>query len=391
MRHDLGGLGIDGRVQFLAVRRKAWWRRAKPWPAAAALLAGLVLAAFGPSASAVAAEATATVRIEGPTLVRLYGANCWTPGCWLSGLFAPIVRRENTAVVTVANSGTAPAILTPRFAPTNGLGVALDGNALLRAQSRLEIPAGETGVLTLSLPGNTLSAGLYTGALSLKTNDGKLLAVPVEVRVRSSAVGALLAAVFGIVLGRLAQLTYDPKTIARLELLDQINALELDLAGIADEAQRTRLKAQLERLRRRISDRAADPVALKPEIAALAQEIMTARFPVPLPGGSQDESMATKSAPLPQSAAPGPGGAQRFLLWLSGVSPVPLQFTYDVLMPILVLLTLVAVTCVFVLQQYGGAGADTFGAGGLADYASLFLAGIASEAIVGGLRKVRLG
>ena len=46
---------------------------------------------------------------------------------------------------------------------------------------------------------------------------------------------------------------------------------------------------------------------------------------------------------------------------------------------------------VFMLQQYGGTGtAETFGAGGLTDYAALFLAGVASEAIAGGLRTVKL-
>jgi hypothetical protein len=39
------------------------------------------------------------------------------------------------------------------------------------------------------------------------------------------------------------------------------------------------------------------------------------------------------------------------------------------------------------VQNYGGS--ETFGAGGLADYATLFLAGVASEALVGGLRAVK--
>jgi preprotein translocase subunit SecG len=55
------------------------------------------------------------------------------------------------------------------------------------------------------------------------------------------------------------------------------------------------------------------------------------------------------------------------------------------------LLTLIALAVVFLLQQYGGTGAaETFGAGGIADYAGLFLAGVASEAITGGLRAVKL-
>jgi hypothetical protein len=76
---------------------------------------------------------------------------------------------------------------------------------------------------------------------------------------------------------------------------------------------------------------------------------------------------------------------------LAGVTPLPLQSVYDWLLPFFVLLTLIALTVVFMLQQYGGTGAaETFGAGGLADYAGLFLAGIASEAIAGGLRTVKL-
>ena len=69
---------------------------------------------------------------------------------------------------------------------------------------------------------------------------------------------------------------------------------------------------------------------------------------------------------------------------------MPLASVHNWLLPIFVFLTLVALTVVFMLQQYGGTGtAETFGAGGLADYAALFLAGVASEAIAGGLRAVK--
>ena len=73
------------------------------------------------------------------------------------------------------------------------------------------------------------------------------------------------------------------------------------------------------------------------------------------------------------------------------VTPLPLESVYSRLLPALVLITLAALTVVFVLQQYGGSGtAEAFGAGGIADYAGLFLAGVASEAIASGLRSVRL-
>jgi hypothetical protein len=70
-----------------------------------------------------------------------------------------------------------------------------------------------------------------------------------------------------------------------------------------------------------------------------------------------------------------------------------LGIVYEWLMAIFVVFTLVSLTVVFMLQQYGGStgSAQTFGTGGLADYAALFLAGVASEAIVGGLRAVRIG
>jgi hypothetical protein len=73
---------------------------------------------------------------------------------------------------------------------------------------------------------------------------------------------------------------------------------------------------------------------------------------------------------------------------LSGASPLPLQSVYDWLLPLMLLLTLFVATVLFMVQQYGGT--ETFGAGGIADYAGLFLAGVASEAITGGLRAIKL-
>ncbi|QRG04672.1 hypothetical protein EZH22_16000 [Xanthobacter dioxanivorans] len=375
--------------QDLGVSRR--FGRARHPLAIAGLLATLLLCATGAIAPARAAADAATVKIQGPAVVRMFGANCLSAGCWLSGLFAPIVVRENTAVVTLANGGSTAVTLTARFTPTNGLAVALGDTTPFGALKTMTIAPGEIRALPLSLPNGGLQAGLYTGELGFAGADGKVLSVPVEVRIRSSAVWALFTALCGIVLGRLAQLTYDPRTVARLQLLDRLNELEPGLASLPGGDQ-ARLKPLFDSLRRRLAERSADAATLQPEVEALEAQIEAARR-APPPATAQLDAGAEQVQPA--GPAPGfrsPGIGRRVLLWLAGISPVPLQFTYDWLLPVFTLLTLAALTIVFVLQQYGGSGtAETFGAGGLADYAGLFLAGIASEAIAGGLRKVKLG
>ncbi|WP_157091789.1 hypothetical protein [Methylobacterium nodulans] len=209
--------------------------------------------------------------------------------------------------------------------------------------------------------------------------------MPVEFRIRASAFWALLTALCGIVLGRFSQLVYDPKVIARLQLLDWLNDIDRNLEGVTDPAQRAPLQIRLDSLRRRLAARTGDAASLQPEVYKLETDVDAARSSLGMATGSTFSSVAS------QNTAKQIGRQLCFLRWVAGVSPVPLQDIYDWMLPVIVVLTLAALTIVFVLQQYGGSGtAETFGSGGLSDYAGLFLAGVASEVIVGGLRAVKL-
>lgn len=321
-------------------------------------------------------------------LVSLAGADC--SFCWLSGAFAPSVLRENAAVLTLANEGQQPVKVAPRFRPTNGPALDLKSAAALGLPAEVEIPPGQSVTLPLRLANGTLNAGLYTGELDFAAAGRTVLSVPVETRIRASVMWALLVAICGIVLGRLAQLVYDQKMVARLQLLDRLNDIGASLEGVADEATRQPLRARLDSLRRRLAGRAGDAPGLTPEVEALEKEVEAA-LSAGAPGAAANKGMG----PQMETPAPPVGGAMRWplmaLRWLAGVTPVPLQAVYDWLLPSFVLLTLVVFTVIFVLQQYGGSGtATTFGAGGLSDYAGLFLAGVASEAIAGGLRALKM-
>jgi hypothetical protein len=312
------------------------------------------------------------------------------------------------AAVPVINTSTENVTLSAKFVPTNGLAMAQEPKLaldrvpptapptnLLGPKATIRIASGDTAQLKLELTSTRLPAGLYTGQIQFQVEPASGNADPitqittVEVRIRDSAIWALLTIVLGIVLGRVAQLVYDPQVVARLQLLDWIHQLEPRIAGLPAGNAQSELKTRLDNLRIRLFSRGADAAALQTDFRALQNDVTNA---ITATGGVAPAAIAP--------AAPAPEGEQgpAIVAWigrafriLAGVTPLPLESIYDWLLPFFVLLTLVALTVVFMLQQYGGTGtAETFGAGGLADYAGLFLAGVASEAIVGGLRAVKL-
>jgi hypothetical protein len=340
--------------------------------------------------------------------VRLFGANCrFGFTCWLSALFAPTVVRDRVTAVPVINTSTEAVKLSAKFVPTNALAMARAPSLTLEevpatgaaAKNMLANPAptidpiaiGDTKQLKLELGSTRLPAGLYTGQIQFQAESttGKAETITqianVEVRIRDSAIWALLAILLGILLGRISQLVYDPKMTARVQLLDWIYQLESKIARVP-LANQAPLKQRLDSLRNRLFDRGADADALKAEFAKLETDVDNA-----LSGAGIAGMRAIAPAPPGAAAPPTAGGRiANALRILAGVSTLSLQSVYDWLLPLLVLVTLFVLTVVFMTQQYGGTGtAETFGAGGIADYAGLFLAGVASEAITGGLRAIK--
>ncbi|MRI57578.1 hypothetical protein D8770_27185 [Methylobacterium sp. DB1607] len=326
----------------------------------------------------LAAELGPSFRLGSTKAIRLLGANCFPHLCFVSAAFAPGITSDRVTAVVVTNDGNQTLSIMPTMIATNGPAIA--ARAVLAPLETLRLEPGETRSLKIAVVDDGLSAGNYTGDLTFSAPGAAKVVVPVEIRIRASAVWAILATLAGIVLGRLSQLVYDPKTVARLRLYDWLYELEgaIERTGGGKEEFRRRLAA----LREQILARNADADALAPQIASLATDIR------------QDLQRATAGAST-SAAAQVPhfrtDMPRTLLRVLAGVTPLPLKGIYDTLMPLFVLITLAVLTVVFVLQQYGGSGtAETFGAGGLADYAGLFLAGVASEAIVNGLRTVKL-
>jgi hypothetical protein len=354
-------------------------------------------------------QTTNALKLKAPDAgVRLLGANCRNRlTCWLSGVFAPTVVRDRVAAVPVINTSTESVQLSAKFIPTNGLAMgrppgltlqqvpaaAAPKDMLTNPAGIGPIPSGETAQLKLELDSSRVPAGLYTGQIQFTAAPTTGKAEPVtqittvEVRIRDSAVWALLAVLLGILLGRVSQLVYDPKMIARVQLLDWIRQLEAEIARVPAGGQAA-LKQRLDNLRNRLFDRGADADALKAEVVALQKDVDDAL------NGAGIVPLRTVAPARTQATGPRAVGGQitNVLRILAGVSPLPLQSVYDWLLPVMLLVTLVVLTVVFMTQQYGGTGtAETFGAGGIADYAGLFLAGVASEAITGGLRAIKQG
>lgn len=364
----------------------------------------LVLLAMNTCAPFVRADDKTVLRLTTPTTaVRLLGAHCLT-NCWLSGLFAPAVIRETVTAVAVTNMSKDSVQLSASFAPSNGLAMAradylgLEGprgqSMFADGNSAIALASGDTAQLKLRLKSTQLPSGLYTGYVQFRATapnaDPLTQATAIEVRIRDSALWALLTVLLGILVGRLAQLVYDPKLIARVQLLDWLHELETNISSLP-EAARAPLAVQLAGLRTQLFSRGADAAALQNSFQALETQIEAA-MNAAAGGGAEAAVPARAAAQAP--AAPASklerttGFVGRALRVLAGVTPLSLPSVYDWLLPVFVLLTLSALTVVFMLQQY--AMVETFGAGGLADYAALFLAGVASEAIAGGLRSVKL-
>ncbi len=343
------------------------------------------------------------------TTVRLLGARCLSD-CWLSDLFAPALVRDKVAAVAVTNSSPKDKVkVVATFVPTNGLAMAQKESYLglqqrtgvdLLTGREFELESGQTAQLKVELTSVKLPAGLYTGQLEFTfkpsaSDAGPIVrVVGVEIRVRDSAVWALLTVILGIVVGRLGQLVYDPKVMARVQFLDWLQELEQRIAGL-EAPDKAKFAARLGGLRMQLFSRGVDPDALKSQFDALESDL-NALSPAPAMRAARPESVQDdRSRGLGRKVGRGIGRVGAFfggaLRILAGIKPLPLPAVHDWLLPIFVLLTLVGLTVVFMLQQYGGGGAaEVFGADGLADYAGLFLAGVASEAIAGGLRGIKL-
>jgi hypothetical protein len=349
------------------------------------------------------AQEKAVLKLTTPTTaVRLFGAHC-TIACWISGLFAPAVVRDRVAAVPVTNGSKDKIKVSAQLIPTNGLALAanapylklssLSGQDMVTSGNapEIEVAAGETAQLKLEAASADLTSGLYTGQLQFRavptagSADAITQSAAVELRIRDSVVWALLTVVLGIVLGRVAQLVYDPKLMARMQLLDWLNELEARINRLSEPPQST-LRTKLEALRAELFSRGVDPTSLQPKFQSLEIEVNAADpgHPAVAAAAAETGRAATSNG---SKFANGIGAVLRML---GGVTPLSLRGAYNWLLPLFVILTLLALTVVFTLQQYGGSGtAETFGASGLADYVALFLAGIAAEAIAGGLRAVK--
>jgi hypothetical protein len=255
-----------------------------------------------------------------------------------------------------------------------------------RAVARAEEPFRPCRCRHARLHGDGLPAGAYAAQVQfLATADGAdplAQAVAVDLRVRDSAFWAVLAVLVGILVGRLAQLVYDPKLMARVQLLDWLNALSERIDRLPDKKEAATLRGDLMNLMHRLVGRSFEAATLQPEVTQLELRITQAEL---RPAGALEYLGADTDRPDPLARF------KQILRVLAGITPLPLPSVHDWLLPLLVFITLMALTIVFVIQQYGGTGtAETFGAGGLADYAALFLAGVASDAIAGGLRSIKL-
>jgi hypothetical protein len=404
-------------------------RGTRAWGAVALAWALCALPVLAQTQTPPAPVTTATGQVQPPpptglrlktpeAAVRLYGADCHRL-CSLSALFAPAVERDRVAAVPVTNLSTQPVIVSVHFVPTNALAmakapqlalepvptVAGAKNLLADPKATILVPNGDTAQLKLALQSTRLPAGLYTGQIEFHASPaaGNAVAITqiatVEMRIRDSAIWALLAVVAGLLLGRLAQLVYDPQVMAKIQLLDWIHQLEADIAQVPDAGARQDFTKRLKKLKDQLFSRSADVAALKTALDALQKEVDAARGVPAAAAKSPGVGVEARGGGMAANILAcirgafrriGAAIAQGFRI-LAGVTPLPLQSVYDWLLPFFVLLTLIALTVVFMLQQYGSTGAaETFGAGGLADYAGLFLAGIASEAIAGGLRAVKL-
>ena len=327
---------------------------------------GLVLAiALLGAPSPGSAETKETLKVQIPTApVRLLAADCIT-NCWLSGLFAPAVIRERVAALAITNASDVPVSLTAKLMPSNGLALEyLAGHLTLQGPDRNDVlaaatplPAGETVNLKIAAAlGDGLPAGLYSAQLQLRATanvgaaDPVAQAVAVELRVRDSAFWAVLAVLVGILVGRLAQLVYDPKLIARVQLLDWLYALRDRIDRLTDEALATQLRNDLMGLMRRLTGRGVDAATLQPEVTQLDFRITEAERPLQPAADLEVAGRQGALPPTPHLLDP----VAWALRVLAGVSPLPLSSVYDWLLPLLMLLTLAALTIVFVISAIRG-------------------------------------
>lgn len=123
--------------------------------------------------------------------------------CRVAGWLVPDGGKDVTTKILLTNSGKlADTISDAQVFATGGVG----GHTLTGQLVGIgEVAASRTKALTLTVSRNQVAPDHYTGSAYVTVKDGSsFLTVPVDVSVRSGPIWAILALVFGIVIGRLA-------------------------------------------------------------------------------------------------------------------------------------------------------------------------------------------
>jgi hypothetical protein len=143
--------------------------------------------------------------------------------CWLAGWLIPDGGQDGSTSVLVTNSGKADdTISAAQIFATGSVG----GHALAAPLKWSGVvPAQSTRALPMLVRRRQLPPDHYTGSAFVTVKDGSgLLTIPVDVSVRSGPLGAIVALLLGIVVGRLA-VQMQSKGNQQTKLLWQLHAL----------------------------------------------------------------------------------------------------------------------------------------------------------------------
>lgn len=99
----------------------------------------------------------------------------------------PVNDATTTRAVTVRNTGTAATTVTPGLAVRNAAGQAAPAGLVALSPTQLNLPAGGTGTVTVTLRPGAAPAGTYSGTLTLTPASGPVLRLPVGTVLRPAS------------------------------------------------------------------------------------------------------------------------------------------------------------------------------------------------------------
>lgn len=156
--------------------------------------------------------------------------NCppWT--CWLASVLLPQAFFQEHRNLQIKNEGTSAAQDFKMSTQLYGEHTGQQLTNQLYLETTKALQPGEISDLSLRIARSEIAPDHYTGALEFTVDNGDVVSIPVDIKVRSGPLGVVIVIFVGILIGRLAKYMQDHGG-PQAEALKSIYALQAEVEG----------------------------------------------------------------------------------------------------------------------------------------------------------------